>query len=102
MAQPRPAGAPSGPPPEQKKGEVNELRQLLRSVNTEKDSKRKRDVIKKARAGTELLAARVVGGAPSTPSRHAQCRRLTASVPPCLLSYPAASRHRRPCRSSRT
>lgn len=44
-------GAPPGPPPEQKKGEVNELRVLLRTVNTDKDSKRKRDVIKKVRSG---------------------------------------------------
>lgn len=43
----RPPVAAGGPPPEQKKGEVNELRVLLRTVNTDKDSKRKRDVIKK-------------------------------------------------------
>lgn len=46
-----------GPPPEQKKGEVNELRALLRTVNTDKDSKRKRDVIKKVRAVEEELSA---------------------------------------------
>jgi hypothetical protein len=74
VAPPAPKGGiPTGPPAADKKGEVNELRtvsphdstqftaaqkhfailtyclplQLLRSVNTEKDSKRKRDIIKK-------------------------------------------------------
>jgi hypothetical protein len=55
-------GPPSGGPPnggpgvapvpdsyftESKKGEVNELRTLLRNFATEKDPKRKRDIIKK-------------------------------------------------------
>jgi hypothetical protein len=38
------------PGPEQKKGEVNELRNLLRTVNSDKNAgKRKRDVVKKVR-----------------------------------------------------
>jgi len=49
MSAPRPQPAPVQHAPEQKKGEVNELRTLLRTVNTDKDSKRKRDVIKKVR-----------------------------------------------------
>ncbi|CAM9882468.1 unnamed protein product, partial [Choristocarpus tenellus] len=32
---------------DQKKGEINELKQLLRNVGTERDNKKKRDVIKK-------------------------------------------------------
>ena len=53
----RPGGAPPGPPgvaavpdsyfTESKKGEVNELRNLLRNFATERDPKRKRDIIKK-------------------------------------------------------
>eukprot|EP00743_Colponemidia_sp_Colp-15_P002288 GILK01002479.1.p1 GENE.GILK01002479.1~~GILK01002479.1.p1 ORF type:complete len:794 (-),score=148.65 GILK01002479.1:161-2542(-) len=46
------APAPPGIPPpqffvDQKKGEVNELRMLLRQVNIERDNQKKRDVIKK-------------------------------------------------------
>ncbi|CAM9872857.1 unnamed protein product, partial [Phaeothamnion confervicola] len=53
------AGGPSGaggPAPtgsgqpyfvDQKKGEVNELKALLRNINVERDAKKKRDVIKK-------------------------------------------------------
>lgn len=33
---------------ESKKGEVNELKNLMRNINVEKDGKRKRDIIKKA------------------------------------------------------
>ena len=53
----RPGGPPPGPPgvatvpdsyfTESKKGEVNELRNLLRNFATERDPKRKRDIIKK-------------------------------------------------------
>jgi len=32
---------------DQKKGEVNELKQLLKNINVERDVKRKRDIIKK-------------------------------------------------------
>jgi hypothetical protein len=32
---------------DQKKGEVNELKQLLKNLNVERDVKRKRDIIKK-------------------------------------------------------
>ena len=32
---------------DQKKGEVNELKQLLKNISTERDLKRKRDIIKK-------------------------------------------------------
>jgi hypothetical protein len=39
--------APKAAVPEQKKGEVNELRTLLRAVNQDKTGKKKRDVIKK-------------------------------------------------------
>lgn len=51
-----PGGPPGGPPgapvpdsyfTESKKGEVNELRNLLRNFATERDPKRKRDIIKK-------------------------------------------------------
>lgn len=49
---PPPPGAPGAPVPdsyftESKKGEVNELRTLLRNFATERDPKRKRDIIKK-------------------------------------------------------
>ena len=56
MSAPRPVAAPVQHAPE-KKGEVNELRTLLRTVNTEKDSKRKRDVIKKVRALRRVAGA---------------------------------------------
>lgn len=49
-----PGGAPGGGPgrdesyfTETKKGEVNELRQLLRTFGTERDKQRKRDIMKK-------------------------------------------------------
>ena len=52
---PPPPGAP--PPPagdsyfaESRKGEINELRNLLRGVGTERDPQRKRDIIKKVLA----------------------------------------------------
>ena len=62
----RPGAPPGGPPAEQKKGEVNELRVLLRTVNTDKDSKRKRDVIKKVRRPRAWAAVRrgALAGAP--------------------------------------
>ena len=42
--------APKATPVEQKKGEVNELRTLLRAVNSDKNAgKKKRDVVKKVR-----------------------------------------------------
>jgi len=49
---PVPGGSPGAPVPdsyftESKKGEVNELRNLLRNFATERDQKRKRDIIKK-------------------------------------------------------
>ena len=61
MAAPYPpqGGAANGPPPEgpaampdsyfteSRKGEVNELKNLLRNFNTERDPKRRRDIIKK-------------------------------------------------------
>jgi AP-4 complex subunit beta-1 len=46
-----PTNPAAGPPPQffvdHKKGEVNELRQLLRNTSLEKDHMKKRDVIKK-------------------------------------------------------
>lgn len=59
MASPYPAQGENGPPPEgpaampdsyfteSRKGEVAELKNLLRNFNTERDPKRKRDIIKK-------------------------------------------------------
>lgn len=53
MPPPGPPGGPPGAPvpdsyfTESKKGEVNELRNLLRNFATERDPKRKRDIIKK-------------------------------------------------------
>jgi len=57
-----PGGAPRGPPgaapspggaayfdASSRKGEVNELRALMKNLNVEKDPKRKRDIIKKVR-----------------------------------------------------
>ncbi len=62
---PAPAAAPTGgsggaPVPdsyftESKKGEVNELRSLLRNFGTEKDPQRKRDIIKKVIAYMTLV-----------------------------------------------
>jgi len=66
---PPPASAPGGPPPppggnapvpdsyftESKKGEVNELRTLLRNFATERDPQRKRDIIKKVIAYMTLV-----------------------------------------------
>ena len=51
-AMPPPGGPPGGGPPgsyftETRKGEVNELRQLLRTFATERDKQRKRDIMKK-------------------------------------------------------
>ena len=46
MSAPKAGGAPA----DNKKGEVNELRTLLRQVNTDKNAgKKKRDVVKKVR-----------------------------------------------------
>jgi hypothetical protein len=62
---PAPAAAPTGGPggapvpdsyfTESKKGEVNELRSLLRNFGTEKDPQRKRDIIKKVIAYMTLV-----------------------------------------------
>lgn len=47
-AQPRPAAvAPAGYFVDQRKGEVNELKMLLKNISVERDQKRKRDIIKK-------------------------------------------------------
>ena len=61
-----PGGPPAGPPQggapvpdsyftESKKGEVNELRNLLRNFATERDPQRKRDIIKKVIAYMTLV-----------------------------------------------
>lgn len=60
-----PPGPPAGPPggaavpdsyfTESKKGEVNELRNLLRNFGTERDPQRKRDIIKKVIAYMTLV-----------------------------------------------
>lgn len=42
-----PNTAASGYFVDQKKGEVNELKQLLKNINVERDMKRKREIIKK-------------------------------------------------------
>lgn len=62
-----PGGPPPGPPQggapvpdsyftESKKGEVNELRNLLRNFATERDPQRKRDIIKKVIAYMTLVS----------------------------------------------
>ena len=73
---PAPGGPGSGPPPpggssssasapgrddsyftESRKGEVNELRQLLRTFGTERDKQRKRDIMKKVNRWRWMLAS---------------------------------------------
>lgn len=47
IASPSLAGPGTGYFVDQRKGEVHELKQLLKNINVEKDVKRKRDIIKK-------------------------------------------------------
>lgn len=60
---PAPVGAPPGGAPvpdsyftESKKGEVNELKNLLRNFPTERDTQRKREIIKKVIAYMTLVS----------------------------------------------
>jgi AP-4 complex subunit beta-1 len=47
MSAPPPPAGSAGYFVDQKKGEVNELKQLLKNINVERDMNRKRDIIKK-------------------------------------------------------
>jgi hypothetical protein len=61
-----PAGGAGGAVPdsyftESRKGEINELRNLLRGFASERDPQRKRDIIKKVREGESAAFASVSG-----------------------------------------
>ena len=81
MAAPKPANYFE----KSKKGEVNELQQLLRNLKVQRDPERKREVVKKVRrTRTQLGAARAAAATPPFALHHLVTHIVCSPPPPPL------------------